>query len=120
MSECLKGEVLWNKSLGNDVPSDDILKDEESYNNFLTMLEVCMSPARHAIDDPTRRDGSELLCSERQRSQSLNLPSYVGIGRELRRMSSEFEQRRVVGRNAVVIQPRRNSISSFLSFRKYS
>ncbi|GFW28877.1 hypothetical protein TNCV_202001 [Trichonephila clavipes] len=30
MSECLKGEVLWNKSLGNDVPSDDILKDEET------------------------------------------------------------------------------------------
>ncbi|GFW28875.1 putative LOC100569746 [Trichonephila clavipes] len=58
---------------------------------------VSMCSARLRFDDSTHRDGSrgsELPCGERQRSQSLNLPSCVGIGRELRRMSSEFEQRR--------------------------
>ncbi|GFQ89940.1 hypothetical protein TNCT_590571 [Trichonephila clavata] len=101
MSECLKDEVLWNKSLEDKIPSDDVLKDEESYNNFLVMLEASM-PLNLPSDDSTHRDNSnapELPCGERQRSQSLNLPNCVGIGRELRRMSCEFEQKRLVVRN---------------------
>lgn len=117
----LESEVVFDESVEKDeVPCDNVPKDDDSYIKFQQMLEAAMGqrPASHGIDDLSDLNGgSEPPSHERHRSQSLNLPhsndqAVINVGRMLRRLSGEFEQRRT---GQFIEMQQRSSFSSYFN-----